>query len=379
MGLRALVKARDGDLSLSFGKWLLDHRQSSTAVDRFWAPVLVSALSETLDRVDVASARKVFVDGFLANRDAWRVQIPTRPLGALYGTHLMEWLSHRGAIVRMPVGADRVVVENGLATGVALRGGEVVEADQVIVAVPHWLVLDLLPRECRDSPALADLNKLETAPISSVHLWFDRPILFPASRERPHAELPIQDPVALELPHVVLIDRLSQWVFNRTLLLSASEASASSLSSKERTPPENGYSYQVVISASREIASLSQQDVIARVVDELADVFPLIDGANLLHSRMVTEHRAVFSVVPGSERFRPPQQSPIVNLQLAGDWTRTDWPSTMEGAVRSGYLAAENVLTHLGRPASLLQPDLPVAPLSRLLLGIGRRQQPISQ
>src|SRR6478736_4098323 len=93
---------------------------------------------------------------------------------------------HRGAIVRMPVGA----------------GGVVVEADQVIVAVPHWIVRDLLPRECRDSPALEDLDKLETAPISSVHLWFDRPILFPVSRQGLHSQLPIQDAVALELPHV---------------------------------------------------------------------------------------------------------------------------------------------------------------------------------
>jgi uncharacterized protein with NAD-binding domain and iron-sulfur cluster len=90
----------------------------------------------------------------------------------------------------------------------------------------------------------------------------------------------------------------------------------------------------------------------------------------LLHSRQVTEHRAVFSVRPGSEELRPRQQSPVGNVYLAGDWTQTGWPATMEGAVRSGYLAAECVLRQLGQPAELLQSDLPVALLSRSGLGL---------
>ena len=89
-----------------------------------------------------------------------------------------------------------------------------------------------------------------------------------------------------------------------------------------------------------------------------------------MHSRLVTEHRAVFSARPGAAECRPVQQSPLTNLQLAGDWTRTGWPATMEGAVRSGYLAAENVLRQLGRAERIVQPDLPVSLLPRVLLGI---------
>ena len=115
---------------------------------------------------------------------------------------------------------------------------------------------------------------------------------------------------------------------------------------------------------------MSQPQVIDAVVAELADVWPAARDARLVHSRLVTEQRAVFSVLPGAAAWRPAQQSFIANLQFAGDWTRTGWPSTMEGAVRSGYLAAENVLTRLGRPEKLLAPDLPTAPLSKLLLGL---------
>ena len=102
-------------------------------------------------------------------------------------------------------------------------------------------------------------------------------------------------------------------------------------------------------------------DSIAEVVAELKAIWPWAADAELRHSRVIIEHHAVFSPLPGSEELRPSQQSPIGNLQLAGDWTQTGWPATMEGAVRSGFLAAENVLTKFGRPAKWLQPDLPPA------------------
>ena len=103
---------------------------------------------------------------------------------------------------------------------------------------------------------------------------------------------------------------------------------------------------------------------------ELSGIWPAAATARLLHSRQVTEHRAVFSPVPGVDAGRPRQQSPIGNLQLAGDWPQTGWPATMEGAVRSGYLAAANVLQRQGRNEVVVQPDLPVARLSRWLMGI---------
>lgn len=366
-GVRALAVARDNKTCCeTFADWLKRHRQTESAIERFWTPVLVSSLSETLDRIDVASARKVLVDAFLANRTGWQVQIPTVPLDALYGTQLISWLTSRNASVRLQAGVERLTVADGRATGVSLRTGEVVEADQVIVAVPHWLVLDLLPPECRTHPDLAKLSELESAPISSVHLWFDCPILFPPT-SRSRGTNGQGSPV--ELPHAVLIDRLSQWIFNRDLLHAAGSQEV-----REKETSEQGHNYQVIISASRNIASRTQQEVIQQVVDELADVFPQAGEAKLLHARLVTEHRAVFSVRPGADLCRPAQQSPLPNVQLAGDWTRTGWPSTMEGAVRSGFLAAENVLRLLGRPETVVQPDLPIAPLARLLFGLRRYQ-----
>ena len=237
--------------------------------------------------------------------------------------------------------------------------------------MPQNLVLSLLPEEWHDHPSLTGISRLETAPISSVHLWFDRPIT--------------------NLRHATFVGKQSQWLFNRSAIQAkfvGDAATVAGLDSKPKLPsratplgpplpttgePQIGielHYYQVVISAARDVLERGKDETIRTVVEELARIWPIVGEARLLHSRLVTEHKAVVSMLPGVDRLRPPQQSPIGNLQLAGDWTQTGWPGTMEGAVRSGFLAAENVLRHCGRAEKLVQPDLPVALLSKLLFGL---------
>ncbi|MEX0703125.1 MAG: hydroxysqualene dehydroxylase HpnE [Planctomycetales bacterium] len=375
-GLRAL--ARTGPVeagAVRFDRWLIEHDQPPEAVERFWEVVLVSALSESLDRIDAASARKVFVDAFIANRRGWEVRVPTVPLDELYGATLTERLRFRGVGIRMNAGVERVIVNGESAMGVELRDGSTISAAHVVLAVPHHRALDLLPEALRAHNALRSIAELESAPISSVHFWFDRPIT--------------------DLPHAVLVGRLSQWMFNRgvtseELPVASAECGVRNAESPEDSPrptPHSAlrtphsrhsqlvtrrYYYQIVISASRTLRGRPQAETIAAVLAELREIWPAAREATVHHARLVTEHRAVFSATPEADRLRPPQQSPVPNLQLAGDWTRTGWPATMEGAVRSGYLAAENVLARLGRPQSLVVPDLPAALLPRLLFGLER-------
>jgi squalene-associated FAD-dependent desaturase len=372
-GLRALARSDATALNgEAFDAWLRRHGQGEKLRTDVWQVVLVSALSESLDRIDVAHARKVFVDAFLAHRRGWEVRIPTVPLDELYGPPVLDWLSRHGAAVRLQASVRDVELSDGRAAAVRLRDGERIAGAQVVLAVPQHRVLTLLPQPLQNHADLSGIARLESAPISSVHLWFDRPIM--------------------DLPHAVLVGRLSQWVFNRTLLQGsraegqgsresrvesresrareAMIAAPSQLSTLDSQLPT--HSYQVVISASRALSTMTPDEVIAAVVRELASIWPATAAANVRHARLVTEHRAVFSVTPGVDAFRPPQQTSVDNLHLAGDWTRTGWPGTMEGAVRSGYLAAESVLRRLGRAARVLQPDLPVAPLARWLLGITR-------
>lgn len=338
-GLSQLARADEASLhNLRFDTWLAQHHQTENTLNRFWHVVLVSALSESLDRIDAAHARKVFVDGFLANREGWQVRMPTVPLDELYGQTLQNYLRGQGVEIRQGAGVRALEIEDNRITSAQLRTGERIEADEFILAVPHYRIKDLLPPSLSADPGIQNLDRLETSPITSVHFWFDRPFM--------------------NEPHAVLVDRLAQWIFNRTLL--------SSIPRK----PESGYYYQVVISASRELDDLSAEETIETLRRELELIWPAAREAKLLHSRRVTERRAVFSVTPGCEQWRLPQQSPLPNLQFAGDWTKTGWPATMEGAVRSGYLAAENILARHGKPANILAPDLPIATLSKWLWGL---------
>ncbi len=334
-GLFSLWKARPltSDLT-SFAEWLGRQRQPASAIEYFWNVVLVSALSESLDRISLAYGRKVFVDGFLTNREGWKVSLPTVPLDELYSGTLAQWLAAHDVEVRLKTGVERLVMDEGAISAVELRNGERLAARQFVLAVTQQRALALLPESIRTLPQHAVIERLETAPIASVHLWFDRPITL--------------------LPHAVLVGRLSQWVFNR----SRGEGRGARGESALPVSPHPSY-YQVVISNAREMSERPQSDVVAEVVAELKAIWPWAADAELRHSRVIIEHHAVFSPLPGSEDLRPAQQSPIENLQLAGDWTQTGWPATMEGAVRSGFLAAENVLTKIGRPAKWLQPDLP--------------------
>jgi len=205
--------------------------------------------------------------------------------------------------------------------GLELRTGEVALADWYVAAVPFDRLLAILPEDTVQADSyFRDLQRLEASPITSVHLWFNRPIM--------------------TLPHVVLVDGVGQWVFNRG----------------EAAPGE--HYVQVVVSAARQFRGLGHDEVQRRVLDELGRLFPPAKAANLRRVRVVTEHAATFSAVPGVDRWRPAQATPLANLFVAGDWTATGWPATMEGAVRSGYLAAEVFLKRIGIEVSLVQPDL---------------------
>lgn len=314
--LRRTDPARDP----SFQEWLTRHAQTPRTVARFWGLVLTSALNETPDRIGLRYARKVFLDGFLRHRRGFEVEIPTVPLGRLYGAELQGWLESHGVHVLFNQGAKSLRMEGNRVRSVELRQGEPLHADWYVAAVPFDRLLDLLPAEVVDAnPTFANLRRLETSPITSVHLWYDRPVM--------------------TWPHLVLVDCVGQWVFRRGV---------------EGTE----HYLQVVVSAARQFRGLGHEEIKRQVVEELSRLLPAAQPGALLRARVVVEHAATFSAVPGVDQWRPVQTSPVENLLLAGDWTATGWPATMEGAVRSGYLAAEALLRKMAQPERLVQPDL---------------------
>jgi squalene-associated FAD-dependent desaturase len=317
-GLACLQRA-SADADPPFQEWLFRHGQTQRIIDRFWGLVLTSALNESCDRIGLRYARKVFVEGFLSHRRGFEVEVPTVPLGQLYGDELQTWLDKHGVRLELNQGVRRIEIEHGDVRHLLMRQGPPSTADWYICTVPFERLLDLLsPAVTDEYQVFCQLKKLEFSPITSVHVWLDQPIM--------------------ALPHAVLVGCAGQWVFNRG----------------ETAPGE--FYLQVVVSASRQFRGLGHQEVERLIVEELLHIFPA--SAKVLRTRVVTEHAATFSAVPGVDRFRPLQISPIDNLFLAGDWTATGWPATMEGAVRSGYLAAEALLHRMANAARIVQPDL---------------------
>jgi squalene-associated FAD-dependent desaturase len=348
-GLACLASGHDGRSDEPFAHWLLRHRQSLRSINLFWAPVLVSALNERLEQMDLSHARKVFLDGFLRNRTGFQPEIPLVPLGELYGTRLESWLRNHDVAVRLTTGVREVALDgDGAIRGLILRSGEEIAADFVVVAVPFDRVVSMIPESMRDRlPALVGLAKMRASPITGIHLWFDRPVC--------------------PYDHVVTPGRLIQWVFNHTAI--QGQAAQAAVAADKTPALEQGQYVQVVISASYDLLALDKLAIRDAVLADLAEIWPSSRAATLLRWWVVTEHGATFAVRPGIEAIRPPQRTPVHGLFLAGDWTDTGWPATMEGAVRSGYLAAQGIMSVLDQPIRFLRPDLKPGWLARWLFG----------
>ena len=342
-GMACLARNHDARPGEPFSDWLLRHKQNVRTINLFWATVLVSALNERLEQMDFDHARRVFVDGFLLNRSGYQMELPIAPLGELYGARLETWLRERGVEVRLTTGVRSIDCgDDATLQGVTLRTGESIPADFVVLAVSYDRVAGMFKEATQATmPALAGLCRLESSPITGVHLWFDRPVC--------------------PFDHVVTPGRFIHWVFNHTAI--QGRTGTTSAGSGE------GQYLQIVISAAYDLLAMDKKAIRDAVLADLTEMWPSAREAELTRWWVVTEHGATFAVRPGVDAYRPAQRTPIDGLFLAGDWTDTGWPATMEGAVRSGYLAAQGILEDLDRPARLIRPDLRAAPLAAWLVG----------
>lgn len=305
LAIRREYGRRDDLDRITMRQWLEEKRQPLRAIERFWRQVLVSAINEELDRMAASHGFQVFRLGFLGSSKSYEMGVPAVPLGQLYRCEAWRNIGNVEMRLRAPV--ERIAIEDGAVRCVS-AAGENLRADFYISALPF----ERLPALGFDP----QLTGFEHSPITGIHLWFDRPVT--------------------ELAHATLLDRTIQWMFNKS----------------------EGRYVQLVVSASRSLVEMPRAEVIALAVRELAEFFPAVNDAKLEKAHVVKEVRATFSARPGLESRRPRNRTAIRNLFLAGDWTRSGWPATMEGAVRSGYLAAEAVTEAAGSPRTFVLPDI---------------------
>ena len=324
----ALMGPLPADGPTSFAEWLREHRQTQRAIDRFWKVVLVSAINEDLDRISLRYGAQVFRESFLKSAEAGRMGVPTVPLSQLYGDAI-DYIGSRGGGVLLRTSVEATVpASNGVVFETA-SGAQ--RFDYGVLAVPHHRLGKLLPVQNGTgelSAALREqLDKFESSPITGIHLWFDREVT--------------------ELAHAVLLDRTIQWMFQKSKLQAT----------RRESGPQGSY-LELVVSSSKSLVEMGRQQIIDLAIGELAEFFPAVKEAKLLKATVVKELHATYSALPGSDAYRPATRSPWARLFLAGDWTQTGWPATMEGAVRSGYNAAQILAEETSRPQRFLVQDL---------------------
>lgn len=354
-GMLGMIRAKKDSIydQKTIATWFLEMKQTDKAVMRFWRPILISACNEELERISCANAFKIFRDGFLAHPKAFHFGVPKAPLGILHTLPAIRYLKDRGGKVRLKTIVEKIHFDEGRVSGVSLQNGERLQADAYVSGLQFDLLLKLLPAEVKEGVAYwENLSRLELSPIAGVQLWFDREIECP--------------------PALALLDRKTEWIFNKTKNFAVGSGRGEDSEKSGSQVPANmssGTHLSMVLSASRPYSKMPKEELLALVLQDVEETLPDARGARVLRSQIVRWPKATLSPMPGSDAFRPDQRSPVPNLFIAGEWTQTGWPSTMEGAVRSGYLAAERLLEEYGAPQNILVPDLPESWLFRLMKG----------
>jgi zeta-carotene desaturase len=237
----ALMGPLPPDSPKSFAEWLREHHQTQRAIDRFWKVVLVSAINEDLDRISVRYGAQVFRESFLKSAQAGRMGVPTVPLSDIYDL-ATRYIEQRGGQVLRRTSVEAVVAEP---QGIVLQSsGAAARFDYVVLAVPHHVLGKLLPTQNGSgglaAGLLAQIQQLESSPITGIHLWLDREVT--------------------ELPHAVLLDRTIQWMFQKSKL------------QPERQETQHGASYlELVVSSSKSLVRMGRQEIIDLALRELRD------------------------------------------------------------------------------------------------------------
>ena len=307
----ALRSLEPSDLRLdtrTFGDWLRAHGQSQRAIAALWNLIALPTLNLDANEASLLAAVKVFRTGLLDDSDASDIGVPRVSLQRLHGDAAEAALQARNTRIELGAGVRRVEPDGETFRMETSSGVET--ADVVVLAVPHHVVGDLVPEGIVDAAAL---ERLGASPIVNLHLHYDRRVL---------AE-----------PFVAALDSPLQWLFDRTASSGIGQGQLVSAS---------------LSGAERELA-LTQEELVAQLRPAVERLLPAARQATLLDAVVTKEPRATFRAVPGTAALRPGTRTALRGLYLAGAWTDTGWPATMEGAVRSGIAAARAALAESSR------------------------------
>ena len=306
LGMRFVNPADPAVDTQRFGDWLAKRGQSERTRRALWDLFSVSALNIAGDDASLALAAVVVKTGLLGKNNAADIGVPALPLGELHGDAGANLLAKLGARVALSTKVAAIEPDHGGGFRIELAQGDPMTADAVVLAVPHEKAAPLIPAGALPDQTVAGWAGLGASPIVNVHVIYDRPVM--------------------DLPFVAAIDSPVQWVFDRTRI-----------SGLDRP----GHQYLAIsLSAADQYADTPAAQLREQFLPALAELLPAARDANVAEFFVTRERRATFRQAPGSGALRPKAATAQPGLVLAGAWTDTGWPDTMEGAVRSGLAAA---------------------------------------
>ncbi len=355
LAMRRVDPAAPGVDAQRFGDWLAARGQSERARRALWDLFTVSALNIAGDDASLALAATVVKTGLLGKNNAADIGIPALPLGELHGDAAAALLARLGA--RVAVSTKVAAIETGQDEGARFRVrlarpaadaglGTEIAVDAVVLAVPHFKAAPLVPPDALPSGTVAAWSGLGASPIVNVHVIYDRPVT--------------------SLKFAAAIDSPVQWVFDRT--------SISGLGDGRSGGPQY---LAISLSAADAYAEVPAARLREQFVPALAELFPAARGARVTEFFVTRERQATFRQGSGSGALRPKAGTRLPGLVLAGAWTDTGWPDTMEGAVRSGLSAAiELRRTVLSSGSAVLSSGSAVLGSGPAVLGSGPSAEP---
>jgi zeta-carotene desaturase len=290
--------------SLTVSKWLAQLHQPEVNKKYLWDILAIGTLNDSPSVVSAALFVNVLQSVFLGSRANSSMVIPKKGLSAVLVDPAINFLTQNNSVVLTNTGVDRVVIKEASVVGVVLSSGETVSTRAVVSAVPYFDAPRIF-REGTDVPIseLQTPGEFVSSAIVTVHLWFDKNFV--------------------DEEFVALLDSPIHWVFNKSKIYGKRVGELSYLS--------------LVISGAANLVEKEKEEIVALAVSELSRFYPRCADATLIHSLVIKEKRATFSPRVGVERFRPSHTTSVKNLFLAGDWTDTKLPATIEGAAQSGY------------------------------------------
>ncbi len=306
----ALARLRDDDPFLSgasVAEWLRRHGQSAETIRTLWEPLAIAIMNERTEKASALLFARCLRRAFLGRTGDSALVLPSVGLSELFVTPACALISKHGGRIILGARAAGTILREGRVTGVRLEDGAELPASVVILAVPAWSIGRVLPEEMPRRAALLKAAELPVSPIVSVHLWYTTDFM--------HEEA------------IGIVGRTIQWVFNRRKI--------------EEKGGQGGH-ITCVISAAHDLIGEPSRIILAAASDDLRAVFGKA-GGDPIHSVVIREKRGTVSPIPGAERDRPDQITGIPNLFIAGDWTSTGLPGTIEGAVWSGKRCADLV------------------------------------